>query len=226
MIRDIADAVETLEEAGARFYSITGAGTHIAYEPDNDNATSDDAIARFQKDWGKLGPGIYTVNYKKSKTDTRAKTSFRINKSPEFVGNPGGMGGGYDGMITQLQIQLEQMKHAQEMADVKRRYEDEIRQLKEQSEAGTGPEKFLQYVGQINQLYANAKGGNVAALPAASANVAGAASDELSEVAQSTVEAIYAALGNSEPATLNALRKIGALARNNPAQIQQVIAML
>ncbi|MDO7873681.1 hypothetical protein Q5H93_02970 [Hymenobacter sp. ASUV-10] len=227
MFRNLGDCLETLEDAGARFYTITGAGTNLSFAPDDENgATVEAALLRFEKDFQKLGPGRYTVTHKKNSAANRNPASFSFFRAAE--GAVSGIGADPAGsQIAALQMEMQQMRNEIALNDIKRGYEEQIKALKQKADQPDGTDKLINAVGQINQLFQNSK-----TLPApavagtSSAPAVAGASDEQSAIVQETVEAIHAALGGTEAETFTFLKQIGEKARTQPAVINQLKMML
>lgn len=225
MLRNLADCLETLEDAGARFYTITGPGTSISFAPEEEGAaTPEAALLRFEKDFQKLGPGRYTVAHKKTANDTRSKAAFSFFKSAE--GAVSGIGADPMGsQVATLQMEMMAQRHADEIKWLKREHADEIKELKKKAEQPDGTDKLINAVGQINQLLQHTRTQPTPAV-AGTSSTPTVPVDEQSAIVNDTVQALHEALGQDEARTLDVLRKIANVARTNPAQINNIVSFL
>ena len=229
MFRSLADCIETLEDAGSRFYTITGAGVNMAYAPEDEATASAPAcLERFERDFARLGAGLYTVVHKKSAAANRNPASFRFVKVAE--GAAVGSTAGADGFaLADMQLKMQQMSHDNELRWLKRDFDEQIKQLKSKDNQPDGTDKLLNVVGQLNQLVQNAKGQPVAAVAGTPAQLPAAPAvpvDEQSAVVNDTVQALHSALGENDATTLDVLRKIAHVAKTNPGQIQSLVNFL
>lgn len=240
MFRTLEDCIETLEEAGSRFWVLKGNGTDIKHEPEDADATADTAIEAFQKNYGRIGAGVYTLEHRKTKADRRGAQSFRFSKAPEVgaaVGSPSSDVHTYLGLHQEIQ----DLKHQRTLDELKRQHAEELRQVREkaENEAPGGMDKFIQAVAGLNQLLNNPAA--VAGLsgrqpaPAAPAAPVGAApapeqpaapDADADVVVNELVQGIHKALGEDEAVTMDALRKLARTAQQNPAGIKQLMSFI
>ncbi|GAA4366864.1 hypothetical protein GCM10023185_38290 [Hymenobacter saemangeumensis] len=233
MFRNLPDCIETLEDAGARFYTITGPGINLSYAPEDEGAATPDAcLQRFERDYTRLGAGLYTVTHKKNSAANRNPASFRFVKVAEGA-NVGSTAGADGFALADMQLKMQQMQHDQEIRWLKRDHEDELRRLKSKENQPDGMDKLINAVGQINQLLQNAKTqhpGTVAGLPAAAPaqqpTTPTVPVNEQEAIVNDTVQALHDALGQDDERTLEVLRKIAKVAKENPAQINNLVSFL
>lgn len=233
MFRNLPDCIETLEDAGTRYYTITGPGVNLSFDPEDEAAaTVENALARFQRDFEKLGPGMYTVQHKKTRAANRNQASFRFVKATD--GAAVGTTANADGFaLADMQLRMQAMQHENDMKWLKRDYEEQIKQLKSKDSQPDGLDKLASIAGHFSKLVEHAKGqpaavaGPPAALPAATQPAAPAVPvDEQEAVVNDTVLALHEALGGNDATTLDVLRKIANVAKTNPGQIQTLVNFL
>lgn len=228
MFRNLADCIETLEDAGARFYTITGPGVNLSFDPEDDAAaTVENSLVRFQRDFEKMGPGLYTVLHKKQRAANRNQSSFRFVKVAD--GTAVGTTAGADGFaLADMQLKMQQMQHDNEIKWLKRDYEEQLAKLKSKENQPDGLDKLASIAGHISQLAQHAKAlpPAVVAGPAPQPAAPAVPVDEQEQVVDDTVQALHHALGGDDAVTLDVLRKIGKVAKENPGQIQSIVNFL
>lgn len=230
MFRNLADCIETLEDAGSRFYTISGTGVNMTYAPDDEStATPEACLQRFERDFGRLGAGLYTVIHKKTSAANRNPPSFRFVRVAE--GTAVGSTAGADGFaLADMQLKMQQMQHDNEIKWLKRDYEEQIARLKSKDNQPDGLDKLASIAGHFSQLAQHAKSLPPAAVagpaPQAAPSRPAVPVDEQEAVVNDTVEALHDALGGDDAVTLDVLRKIGKVAKENPGQIQSIVNFL
>lgn len=240
MFNSLADALDTLDQVGALKYTISQPGQmKLQQEAD----TTSELLDLFQRDWQKLTPGVYKVDYAKSKSDNKSALCFRVNKAPDAatVASVGSIGDG--GQLLALQQQIWQLQAASQLRDLEDKHRREMDDLKARlakKEAISGPEigldtlpGILAGIDKIHDTIRMAKGhppmlhasAAVAGTPTlAAAPVAGQPLNDETNRLATALESLVGNLGDE--AVLNALETLAAKAQANPEKVRSSLGYL
>jgi hypothetical protein len=240
LLRTFEDAAETLREAGARFWTLKGAGGKGSYtyepkgEETEDAYTANAALERFSVIWDRLEGGqTYTVTHRPKFNARQNADSFTIRKNefsnPAAVAGIGNVGGGDSDEVKRLREQLAEMRQAEAVRAAVAPLEARLNQM-QQGETFT-LEKGMQAIGQLSSL-----AGNVAALQRSGAPMprplagppaqpAVAAPVDGQDRGAEALAKLQAGLGGPE-ALVSALEKLAGFVEREPEQAATIIQSL